>query len=784
MRRHSAPGIHKLVIGTSLVLALVSQGRADGLPGEYLVTSRWRSLITAYSPLTNPALLTEANYIAARVALTSTLHEFYMHEIGATIPIGLYQSAGVSWLTLGTSPYERTTWGGSGGDEIVADGEISDNSNFFMLSYAINPWKRVSVGANVNIAHQNLFNQEQRLGVGLDLGLSYRLMHHPVLGDHVLGAAAQNLVPPKLGQDEAYSSVGRLSLISHYWEKRVETGFDFSVKDFLASAEMFKETNDQGAPVEAAKALEWDLNARLGVWVLRLLQLYGLMGFDQTGFEYWGFAAGFNVPSVFVGRDLAFLYQYLSMTEGGGSGHTWYVRADFGKHREEIYARKMARLANIAPNLLYNKALSLYHAGNFWDAFYVFGRIRVEFPDFFKRDWVVYYMGACLEEMDMRDISEETYETTKKEFPRSVAVPFADLGLLRLHFRNGEHQQVASQFKELNKPDVPDSLKYHGFYYMAQSHIEQGEYLKAKQLLEMVPETHPEFVFAQHSLAIVDIINGDLDGAIAALENCLQTPVNTTAQKEAVNRSYVMLGYLFYEYANQFESALAKAVTALRNVPKTSHYYEDALLGLGWTAVKARQWQDCLDAARQLKEATDRTILKAEASLLEAYALMIQKNFPAATKVLEQASTLMENSQPPSRDSLERADHSYKNMRVEYNRLAEEANRLATTRQSSHVLNKVDSLAVPRKSLKQRIDEHLRFVDDYERGIFFSRTWGKVKDDIDYALARAGKMSGIKETIKDKKQMEEKQEEIDEEIRRLKEEMEALDESETPEETE
>jgi hypothetical protein len=92
------------------------------------------------------------------------------------------------------------------------------------------------------------------------------------------------------------------------------------------------------------------------------------------------------------------------------------------------------------------------------------------------------------------------------------------------------------------------------------------------------------------------------------------------------------------------------------------------------------------------------------------------------------------------------------------------------------VLSKVDSLAVPRKSLKQQIDEHLRFVDNYERGILFSRTWEKVKNDIDYALARAGKMSGIEETIKEKQEMEEKQEEIDEEIRRLKEQMEALDE--------
>ena len=40
-----------------------------------------------------------------------------------------------------------------------------------------------------------------------------------------------------------------------------------------------------------------------------------------------------------------------------------------------------------------------------------------------------------------------------------------------------------------------------------------------------------------------------------------------------------MLGYIFYE-----DNALSKAVSALRMVPSQSNYYEDALLGLGWTA--------------------------------------------------------------------------------------------------------------------------------------------------------------------------------------------------------
>ena len=49
---------------------------------------------------------------------------------------------------------------------------------------------------------------------------------------------------------------------------------------------------------------------------------------------------------------------------------------------------------------------------------------------------------------------------------------------------------------------------------------------------------------------------------VASLENCVSAEVKDPAGKEIVNRSLVMLGYIFYE-----DNALSKAVSALRMVP-------------------------------------------------------------------------------------------------------------------------------------------------------------------------------------------------------------------------
>jgi len=60
-----------------------------------------------------------------------------------------------------------------------------------------------------------------------------------------------------------------------------------------------------------------------------------------------------------------------------------------------------------------------------------------------------------------------------------------------------------------------------------------------------------------------------MEDAFECARNCIEAKAQTESQKEIVNRSYVLLGYIFYE-----QMALSKAVTALRMVPKSSYYFE------------------------------------------------------------------------------------------------------------------------------------------------------------------------------------------------------------------
>ncbi|MCX7725441.1 MAG: tetratricopeptide repeat protein [Chitinispirillaceae bacterium] len=687
---------------------------ADGLPGEYILTHRWRNMITDRSPVTNPALMTEENYISLRAAFAPVLGgEFNLIDVGITLPIGLYQSVGVEVLGELDGPAQEGTFREG---NLVLDENSYQNVNLMALvGYGIHIWNKLSIGASVKTAIQTLYSYSD-LTLTLDAGLSYRLLRHPVFGDHVIGLSTQNLLTLKNFSEsgEAFSKNLKLSWLGNFWERRIEGNIDFDIKDFFAEASAFSINNINNPP-----QLEWDINMKAGVWLLRILKVYLQLGMDQDIIDYYGIALGFNIPTINNGRDLEFFTQYNIMTEerSEASAFTFSLRTDLGKHREEVYARRMARLASLSPNELYNLARRLYSEKKYWDAFFVFSRIIVEFPDFFKNDWVKYYRASCQEELDMRDVAIANYENTIKEYPLSGAVPYAHLGLMRVHYRNGDFARVANEFVELSKPDVPDSLRYHAAYLMGQTYLQSNDPLKAIQVFGTIPEGHPDYIFAQHAMAVAHVIAGsDMSQVVAALENCVSAKATTPEEKEMVNRSYLFLGYIFYE-----ENALSKAIVALRMVPTTSYYAEDALLGQGWTALKARQWNDCISVGTLLSKTTEKPVLKCEGMLIRAYGHLLQKDYGQALSVLKNAYDMIKPLSMLTDDTLNYEKMQYESERMAYNFVAEKVENISKAGQTAAVAATIDSLHMEQIKYVEKFKAFYKFADEFKRSSFFMR---------------------------------------------------------------
>jgi len=318
---------------------------ADGLPGEYLLSSRWRDLMWWHSPLTNPAFMTEEQMILIRGAFAPTLQgEFKLWEAGITVPVGLFQSFGVSAIGENDGVIENATFDDASG-RMALDGTHASNNNIFgMLSYAIVPWNRLSLGVNLNTAYQTGFGSSRK-GIGLDFGCAYRFLQSEKWGDHLAGISTINLVAPAMStgfisgtsNGGEYSRDLKLSWIGSFWNRQIESGLDLDMRDFWSKTREFQ---DAGSLSSVAQKLEWGANWRIGAWIMKMAGLYFQLGFDERGAEYWGLAGGARMPLT-EGQNISMFYQYNIKTEGDwASSHTVYLLMNIGKHRDSQGARE------------------------------------------------------------------------------------------------------------------------------------------------------------------------------------------------------------------------------------------------------------------------------------------------------------------------------------------------------------------------------------------------------------------------------------------------------------
>jgi tetratricopeptide (TPR) repeat protein len=732
------------VCGGAALLLASTAALADGLGGEYLVADRWRLAHPELSPTTNPSFIIERNYPCLRYSGTRLLSTFSMHEVGLSVPLGFHQAVGLTWLYQGAGEYDQTVFdAGSPTDSTV--GTVVDRNNSFLLTYALSPWRRLTIGLSAHVLYRH-FADEQQAGVGLDAGLSWEPTLPVWMGRHTLGAALQNALAPAVGDGLTRS----LNLTWHgsWFEERMDAGVQARLMDI---------GYDGGGD-----AVPWSLSGRLGFTLLRMFKMAGVAGVDAQGLDFYGGLAGLNVPSANRGRDFEVQCQLVRLA-GDVTSISFHALVEVGRHREERSARKTAERLNIAPSTHYNTALTLFYAGKYWEALLALGSLRADFPDFYKADWVDYHEALCMERLGMDGAARRAFERTRRENPRSPVVPLLDLGVMRTAYRQGDPMALRQCFGAIYESDVADSIKAEAAYLWGQSNIRGERWSDARELLERVPAGHPLYVYAQYSAAVANYDQGQIAPALHNLLNVLGVPPVTREQQEIANKAALQLGQLYLEDLKSEELSLAKAVSALRRVPSGSASYAEAQIALAWAALRAGNWPDCLDVGTALLHSDANPLLRAEGGLIAGYAHYKANEFPAAADLLQRAADLVDQlaqkpRMPPHLDGPVYAG---------LDSVAALAVRLAPMKGSPQMAAMLDSLHTEQERLSRQLGAWRRDFDAFGHHTVFMYRFEDLQTDVDFLLARAldaqARQKGAGAVVKTL----DKQQKIDDQIKAL-----------------
>lgn len=199
-------------------------------------------------------------------------------------------------------------------------------------------------------------------------------------------------------------------------------------------------------------------------------------------------------------------------------------------------------------------------------------------------------------------------------------------------------------------------------------------------------------------------------------------------------------------------------------VPEESYYFEDAQLGLGWLAVKARQWKDCITTGEKLVSRSKKTIIKSEGKLIQAYGYIQQQKYETAENLLLEAASELDSYQNISLEMMEREKNQYDSSRALYDSLASEIINIARTRAPK---KKIDLLHKRQSDIKGSIDSFQKSSDEQRRVRFFERGIYILKEDLEYAVATVQRILRGTGTEQQKVRTREERK-IDDEIEELK----------------
>jgi hypothetical protein len=153
---------------------------------------------------------------------------------------------------------------------------------------------------------------------------------------------------------------------------------------------------------------------------------------------------------------------------------------------------------------------------------------------------------------------------------------------------------------------------------------------------------------------------------------------------------------------------------------------------------------------------------------------MVTKEFEMAVAALTSANAIIGETHPPTEGEKAKATNDYDENRASYYKIASSMNDLGYAGQSSYIMGQIDSLHTSQMDMEKKIRNYQTFVDEFKRRSYFARPLDKLREDIEYGLAKAEKMASEGKEIRIKDSAGEQIEKIDDEMEKLQKELEML----------
>ncbi|KMQ52685.1 TPR-domain containing protein [Chitinispirillum alkaliphilum] len=785
----------RLVLLLAILLLTYNSSFADegsgGYDSPYFQADFIQDLSDWSSALVNPALLYRVNQMRVdfgmyRWAVGPDLLG-YQH-FGFLMPIRRNHTAGITVLTA-SGLIQEADFTPDGSAQFGSTKPYQDTWLIGNYGVRVMPW--LMLGANLKFRTQNQFgNSVWGTIPGLDLGVYLNPFDHYRYGDLGFSISMQDLVPSQIswedvGSDQISVTRARVGVRYAALNKNLVTSFEVLVDNALAGVYSnlgWDDWKDMFMDIDSPEDFSeiFPVIPRYGFHVkwqfVPSIWLKG--GWNNNNIPY----LGFNYNTIYLFPEminyLNFDYQLgYSFIERSGSladqrGFTMMgrVSTDFGPTREQRESRRLYRQLVVAPMDVYLEAMRHYYAGRYWEASFAFGKLMTIYPNFHLNDKAVNYMGNSYVHLHLNQLARNVFQEAMQEYSASDMRAHYVYGLAKIDYREEKYDEVlrrhAYMVSTFPESDVRSSMDY----LAGEVHFLRNDLQMAERTFSAIKETDSTYLYAQYTMSSVNFLRANSDRAIQNLQNIINDTTSVAAIILLQDRANLKLGHLYFE-----EGELRQAVEAYSRIAERSKYGDEALLGTAWAYIRANQPEVAMEAADRILRRISVSPLVPEAYLLRGYALMLLRRYPEAVVALERCVEVA-NRDYISSDDVRAQKNRFASVEREFEPVAAEIKRNALRRPTERTIEERAQLQREYQGFASENDKLFQMVLDAKSHSRFLNRKDDILYDAEYALARAVNRVQSSAQTDLLEQHRQKEAEIQDELERLRRELELLEE--------
>jgi tetratricopeptide (TPR) repeat protein len=446
----------------------------------------------------------------------------------------------------------------------------------------------------------------------------------------------------------------------------------------------------------------------------------------------------------------------------------------FGPTREEAVSERWYRQLVKEPQNDFNEAMRLYLAKKYWLASFAFGKVLAKWPSFSKVDIATFYMGKSYEYLHMNDVAREVYNMGLKKYTTSDFRSKFIFQLENLDYKTADYDNALKNYSFIMNLYRDSDVAPDADYVAGQIYYNRNEFENAINVLTSIEPGTESYLYAQYTLAMLNVHRKNFDDAIEHLNTIIQSDsVKTVSEKSLREMAYVKLGHIYFEQGN-----LKYAYVAYKRVPPESRFYDEALLGLAWTSVKGgvdQSYNEAIKTADVLISTRAKSTLVAEAYLVEGYAFTLIKNYSKAVEAFKKCIELCDARYISREDFMAREAKDKESMRT-YNEFQRKALGLALRKPTPALLAQRDVMTPEWENYDKGIRDFSIFRIEAMSQFSFKKSAVRLKKDAEYALATAlhlievDKKGKIMDETKDKtKQLDQQMEDLQKQLKEIEE---------------